>query len=159
MQAEGLTPRDQADALAEAKARRIAHRHPAAFVLGCDQVLDLDGTVLAKPEGRDGTRAQLLSLAGRTHRLFSAAVIVADGGPIWRHIGETRLTMRPLEPAAVDAYLDRTGGSVIGSLGGYKLEEQGSRLFSSIAGDYFSGLGLPLLPLLSFLIQRGVIEP
>lgn len=155
---EGAKPRDVADALAEHKARRIAVKHPGAYVLGCDQVAELRTTLLSKPETQDEARAQLAALAGRTHKLLSAAVIYHDGAPIWRHVGTVRLTMRPLSDAYLDAYLARNWESIRHSVGGYKLEEEGVRLFSRIEGDYFTVLGLPLTELLSYLIDRGELD-
>lgn len=154
--AEGASPRDIADALAEMKALKVAARHPGALVLGADQVLDLDGEVMGKPADRAETRAQLLRLRGRRHRLHSALVLVADGAPQWRHVGEARMTVRDLSEAWIDAYLDRNP-DLTGTVGGYLLEGEGIRLFSAVDGDYFTILGLPLLPLLQYLDLRGVL--
>jgi len=156
--AEGTRPRDIADALAEAKAQRVGVKEPAALTLGCDQILDLDGTVFSKPESREQAADQLSRLSGKTHRLRSAAVIYHDVQPVWRFVGEVRMTMRPLSPAYVSDYLDRNWPEVGSSVGAYRIEEEGSRLFSRIDGDYFSILGLPLLPLLTFLQDREVIR-
>lgn len=153
--AEGLTPRDISDALAEAKALRGSGKNPGALVIGCDQVLDLDGTLLSKPPTLDAAHEQLRSLRNKRHTLYSAAVICEDGKPIWRHIGQVRLYMRDFSDAYLDDYLARNWDSVQYSVGGYKLEEEGVRLFSRIEGDYFNVLGLPLLELLSFLTLRG----
>ena len=155
--AEGASPRDIADALAEMKARKLADREPQALVLGCDQVLDHDGILWGKPESADAARAQLRALRGQTHRLFSAVVLYDAGQPVWRHVGEVRLTMRPFSDDYLDVYLGRNWPSVADSVGGYKLEDEGARLFQSIDGDYFTVLGLPLLPLLGYLGQRGWI--
>jgi septum formation protein len=126
-------------------------------VLGCDQVLDHDGIPWGKPESADAARAQLRALRGQTHRLFSAVVLYDAGQPVWRHVGEVRLTMRPFSDDYLDVYLGRNWPAVADSVGGYKLEEEGARLFQSIDGDYFTVLGLPLLPLLGYLGQRGWI--
>jgi septum formation protein len=154
---EGLTPRDMADALAEAKARRVAGRHSDAVVIGCDQVLAFQGRVWGKPESRDAARAQLAALRARSHTLHSAVVLYHQAEPIWRHVGEVGLTMRVFSDAYLDDYLDRNWDSVRESLGGYKIEGEGLRLFDRIEGDHFTALGLPLVPLLSYLSERGFI--
>lgn len=155
--AESATPRDIADTLAEMKADRVARRHPDAWVIGADQVLDIDGTILGKPADQAQARAQLLSLRGRTHRLLSAVVIIADGAPVWRHVGEVRLTMRDFSDEWLDGYLERQGDSLTTTLGGYRIEQEGIRLFSRIEGDYFCILGLPMIELLTYLTLRGTI--
>ncbi len=157
LEQEGASPRDIADALAEAKALKLAQRHPAALVLGCDQILTLGPRLLAKPETRELARQQLADLSGQTHQLLSAVVLYHGGEPIWRHVGVARLTMRTVSDAYLDAYLDRNWPAVGQSVGAYQLEHEGIRLFSAIEGDYFTILGLPLLPLLSYLSVRGFI--
>jgi septum formation protein len=157
LQAEDATPRDIADALAEAKALKLAQRHPDALVLGCDQILALGPRIFAKPASRDAARQQLADLGGHTHQLLSAVVLYHKAEPIWRHVGVARLTMRQASPAYLDAYLDRTWPEVSQSVGAYQLESEGIRLFSAIEGDYFTILGLPLLPLLNYLSLRGLI--
>lgn len=158
LEAEGAHPRDIADALAEMKARKLAERNPTALVLGCDQVLEFDHRAWGKPENLDAARAQLLSMRGKTHRLLSALVLYDAGEPIWRHIGRVDLKIRDFSDAWLEGYLARNWESLRHSAGGYKLEEEGVRLFSSIEGDYFTVLGLPLLPLLAYLELRGFIE-
>ena len=155
MLAEHHTPRDIADALAEAKATRISCKRPGAMVLGCDQVLNLDGTLISKAATADLARAQLLAMRGRRHDLLSAAVICQDAVPIWRHIGTARLTVRDFSDVWLDGYIARNWPDISDSVGSYKLEAEGVRLFSRIEGDYFTILGLPLLDLLTFLTQRG----
>lgn len=155
--ADGATPRVIADALAEMKARKLSDRDPAALVLGCDQVLDFHDTAWGKPASVDAARAQLTALRGQTHRLLSAAVLYDAGQPVWRHVGEVRLTMRHFSDSYLDAYLARNWPDLAESVGGYKLESEGVRLFTAIDGDYFTVLGLPLLPLLAYLAQRGFI--
>lgn len=157
MQAEGAPPRDLADTLAEMKARKLSEKHPDAMVIGCDQVLALGQATLSKPADPDDARAQLAALSGQTHMLLSACVVAEKGRPIWRHVGEARLTMHCLSDSYIDDYVTRNWDSIRHAVGCYKLEEEGVRLFSRIDGDYFTVLGLPLLPLLSWLAQRGDI--
>ncbi|MEZ5888197.1 MAG: Maf family protein [Paracoccaceae bacterium] len=156
--AEGGKARDLADLLAELKAAKIADRWPDARVIGADQVLECEGRIFAKAETIDEARAQLAFLSGKEHRLFSAAVVVEQARPVWRHIGQVRLTMHALEPGEIDAYLGRTWDSVRHSVGCYKIEEEGVRLFSRIEGDFFHILGLPLIELLTWLRIRGDIS-
>ncbi|MCX7301716.1 MAG: Maf family protein [Rhodobacterales bacterium] len=156
--AEDATPRDIADTLAELKAIRVSGRHRQALVIGCDQVLALGDLLLSKAETIGEARDQLVALRNRTHKLLSAVVICQDGAPVWRHVGEVRLTMRGFADAWLDDYLARNWDSVRDAVGCYKLEEEGVRLFTRIEGDYFTVLGLPLLELLSYLALRGTIE-
>lgn len=155
--AEGAAPRDIADALAEAKARKLAGKHPEARVIGCDQILDFDGAVLAKPASRAEAAEQLRRLRGATHRLHSAAVICEAGLPVWRHVGQARLTMRDFSDGYLEDYLERGWDSVRDCVGAYRLEAEGARLFARIEGDYFTVLGLPLIELLGFLTLKGQV--
>jgi septum formation protein len=155
--AEGARPRDVADALAELKARKVADRRPGDLVLGCDQVLEIEGAILAKPEDPEQARDHLRQLRGRTHRLLSAVVAYEGFEPVWRHVAEARLTMHQISDGYLDDYVTRNWDSIRHSVGGYKIEEEGVRLFSAVTGDHFTILGLPLLPLLAWLGTRGMI--
>jgi len=157
LESEGARPRDIADALAEGKARKVAGREPSALVIGCDQVLELDGRVFGKPADLDEARAQLAELSGKTHKLHSAAVIYESGQPVWRHVGEARLTMREISPEWGAEYLERNWQSIRESVGCYKLEEEGVRLFARVEGSGFTIMGLPLVELLAYLTLRGVL--
>ncbi|MEM7088781.1 MAG: Maf family nucleotide pyrophosphatase [Pseudomonadota bacterium] len=156
--AEDASPRDIADALAEMKARKISDKVPGALVLGCDQVLDFEGRLLSKPETPEDAMSQLKMMRGKRHMLLSAAVIYQDGEPVWRHVGQVRLRMRASSDAYLRSYVTRNWTSICGAVGAYKLEEEGVRLFTTIDGDYFNVLGMPLLELLNYLAVKGVID-
>jgi septum formation protein len=155
---DGATPRDMADMLAEMKARRCADRHSTGLVLGCDQILEHDGKAWGKAATREDAAGQLRTLRGQSHKLWSAAVLYRDAQPVWRNVGEARLTMRPFTDDFLDAYLDRNWPQVADAVGCYKIENEGIRLFSDISGDHFTILGLPLLPLLGYLALQGAID-
>jgi septum formation protein len=155
--AEGGAPRDLADLLAEMKAQKVSDRHPGALVIGADQILECEGRIFGKPETRTEGAEHLRLLSNRTHRLLSAAVVCQDGRPLWRHVGQVRMTMHPLGEDFIDAYLTRTWNEVRHSVGCYQIEAEGVRLFSRIEGDFFHILGLPLIELLTWLHIRGDI--
>jgi septum formation protein len=144
-----------AEALAELKARQVTSRHPGVIVLGGDQILECEGRRFDKPASPAEARRQLQDLAGRGHRLISTVVAFRDGQRLWHHAGEARLTMRRFSEDFLDAYLAAAGPAVLDSVGGYQLEGPGVQLFSKVEGDYFTILGLPLLPLFEFLRAQG----
>jgi len=158
LQAEGASAGDTAIVLAEAKALRVSRKRPGALVIGCDQMLDCNGVWFEKPGDRDHARAHLQALRGRDHTLSSGIVVARDGQRIWHHLSTARLSVRPLSEAFIEAYLDAAGEAVLNSVGAYQLEGLGAQLFSRIEGDYFTILGLPLLPLLDFLRLQGVLK-
>lgn len=156
--AEGLPVEATAEALADLKARRVSARQTGALVIGADQMLECEGVWFDKPAGREQARAQLLALRGRSHRLISAAVVLRNGERLWHSVTSARLTVRSFSDAFVDSYLDAAGAAVLGSVGAYQVEGLGVQLFSRIEGDHFTILGLPLLPLLGFLREHGVVQ-
>ncbi len=155
LEAEQAKPRDVADTLAELKARKISQKNPGAYVLGCDQILQIDDRILSKPETIEQAKEHLTLLSGKKHMLLSAAVLYQDGEPKWRHIGMVRLYMRDLSDGFIDDYLGRNWPSVADSVGAYKLEEEGVRLFTRIEGDHFNVLGLPLIEFINHLTLIG----
>jgi septum formation protein len=156
--AQGIAPRGIADALAELKAMRVSQSHPEAFVIGCDQVLVLEGEFFSKSPDIATLRTLLLRLRGQTHELFSAVVLAKAGSPVWRRVDRARMTMRAFSDEFLDDYLEAEGESLLSSVGGYYYEGRGAQLFSEVVGDFFSILGLPLLPLLAALREQGAIS-
>lgn len=158
LRADGLDARALADALAELKALRVSRRVPGGLVLGCDQTLSLDdGSMVDKAVDREDAARILRLLSGRVHHLHSAAVIVLNGEPIWRHVERVRMTVRSLSDAFIDAYLDQDWDQCQWCVGCYRIEGPGAQLFAKIEGSQFAIQGLPLLPLLDFLRIRGVL--
>jgi septum formation protein len=158
MRRDGAAAEAVAVELATRKAQAVAARHPDHLVVGADQMLDAAGQWIDKPADRAAAARQLASLSGRAHRLISATVVVEAGREIWRTADAATLHMRQLSPAFIEHYLDRMGNAALTSVGGYQLEGLGAQLFTKIEGDYFTILGLPLLPLLAFLRKHGVVE-
>ena len=156
--AERHAPRDIADALAEAKASRVASRRPDALVIGADQALDFEGSLISKAPDPETAIEQLLVMSGKPHKLHSAAVIFEDARPVWRHVATATLVMRPLTRKFTEDYVNRNWDDVKESVGCYRIEDEGVRLFSAIHGSHFAILGLPLLELLAYLGLKGEIE-
>lgn len=157
MRAEGADAAAAAMALAELKAGRVSEREPGALVIGADQMLVAGEAWLDKPADRAAAKAQLLALAGTSHRLVSAACVLRDGERLWSRHEHATLLMRPFGEAFVERYLDAAGAAALRSVGAYQLEGLGAQLFERVDGDYFVVLGLPLLALLDFLRGRGIV--
>lgn len=149
-------PQELASTLAEMKAVKVAARHPEAMVVGADSTLACNGRMFDKPPDLAAARKQLQTLRGQTHELFSSVVVARGGVRQWHWSERARLTMRQLNDGFIDSYLARAGEDVLASVGAYQLEGLGAHLFSRVDGDYFTILGLPLLPLLSFLSGHGI---
>jgi septum formation protein len=150
-------PGEVAALLAREKARAIAAGMPGRLVLGADQTLALGSRRFSKPLDRAAAREQLQALRGCTHELHSAVAVVRDGEVLYDHVEVARLTMRAFADDFLDRYIETTGAAVTASVGGYQLERTGIHLFSRIEGDHFTVLGLPLLPLLDFLRNQGLV--
>ena len=153
-----LSAQDVAEVLARAKAEAVSELAKDAFVIGADQVLALGAHIFTKPETMDAARSQLLDLSGKTHTLHSAVALATKGETVWAHAESSTLTMRKFTPQFIGRYLTAAGESVLTSAGAYQIEGLSIRLFEKIDGDYFSILGLPLLPLLDALRREGAIE-
>ncbi|MBS9721639.1 Maf-like protein [Tianweitania sp. BSSL-BM11] len=154
----GVTPAEVANILAEAKAVSVSENYPDAVVIGADQTLSLGDQIFHKPADMEGARRHLLALSGKTHELNSAVVIARAGVPVWRTVSVAHMTMRKLEPAFIGRHLSHVGDKALQSVGAYQVEGAGIQLFETIEGDYFTIVGLPLLPLLSALREQGAID-
>ena len=153
-----LSPQDIAEVLARAKAEAVSELVPHAFVIGADQVLAFGDRILSKPDSMEAARRELLDLSGKSHTLHSVVAVAVKGGTVWAHSEASTLTMRALTPQFIGRYLAAAGEEVLSSVGAYQLEGLGVQLFEKIDGDYFSILGLPLLPLLDALRREGAID-
>ncbi|WP_291193857.1 Maf family protein [Hyphomonas sp.] len=156
MRADGVSVRDQAMQLAEMKAIRVSQSRPG-LVIGGDQMLALDEEAFDKPRDLAEAKSHLIRLSGKSHTLETAIVVCEEGRSVWRHLARPKLTMRTLSPEFIDDYVARCGDTLLTTVGAYQLESHGAQLFSRIEGDYFSILGLPLLPLLDYLRVRKVL--
>ena len=156
--AGGIAPRDLADALAELKAIKVSGLVPSALVLGGDSLVALDnGTLLDKPESREQAADHLRRMSGRSHDIFSAAVIAEGGRAVWRHVDRAKLHVRPLSEQFIAQYLDLEWPAIAGCVGCLRIEGPGAQLFSRTEGSQFTILGMPLLPILDYLRTRGVL--
>jgi septum formation protein len=153
-----LDPHDAAEVLARAKAEAVSDLAKDAFVIGADQVLAFEGRIISKPEDMKAARAQLLDLSGKTHTLHTSVAVANNGVTVWAQTDIAMLTMRKLSPEFIGHYLAAAGEAVLSAVGAYQIESIGIQLFEKIDGDFFSILGLPLLPLLYTLRREGVIE-
>jgi septum formation protein len=154
----GATPKELALILASAKALDVSQKIPGAYVIGSDQTLSVNDELFHKPEDMEAARRTLLKLSGQTHTLNSGVSIAKDGETIWQHVSIAELTMRELSPEFVGRHLSRAGEQILTSVGAYQLEKEGVQLFDKIEGDFFTIVGLPMLPLLAQLRELNVIE-
>ncbi len=158
LEREGATPDIIALELAKAKALAVSKVNPGAFVLGCDQTMSLAKRIYHKPKDMDEAHANLLSLSGKTHRLNCGAALAKNGLVIWEVVTTADLAVRELDSEFVQRHLERVGTKALSSVGAYQLEGEGIQLFTAIDGDYFTIVGLPLLPLLTELRRLGLID-
>ena len=157
LNASGATTSRVAEVLAEMKAHRIAPRFPGRLVLGCDQMLECDGLWLDKPSNRDHARDQLKMLRGKSHSLVTSAVLVRDEERVWHLTDRAEMRMRNFSDEFLDVYLEHASDDILRSVGAYQLEGLGAQLFDRISGDFFTILGLPLLPVLAILREHGIV--
>jgi septum formation protein len=155
--AEGLPVEQTALLLAELKARRVSQRFASAIVIGADQILECEGRLFDKPADLSVARSHLRALRGRRHRLVTAVVCLRGGATIWTHLATPMLTMRAFSDAWLESYLASAGNDLLGSVGAYRVEGAGLQCFSAIDGEHSAIIGLPMLPLLQFLRQHGVM--
>jgi len=153
-----LEPHDVAEVLARAKAEAVSDLAQGAFVIGADQVLAFENKIMSKPENMEVARGQLLDLRGKTHTLHTSVAVATNGETVWAQTEIATLTMRRLSPEFIGHYLAAAGEEVLSTVGAFQIESLGIQLFEKIDGDFFSILGLPLLPLLDTLRREGVIE-
>lgn len=155
----GASPKDIARELAKQKALHVSREKGGALVIGSDQILEHGGQIFEKVQDKAAAREKLKTLRGKTHRLISAVSIVQNSNIIWHAVDEARLTMHDFDDAFLDSYLDSAEDDITSCVGGYALEKSGAWLFSDIKGDYFTILGMPLLPLLLYLKEERGLKP
>ncbi len=149
---------DVAEVLAIAKAMDVSQRNPSATVIGSDQTLSLDGALLHKPEDMAAARQRLLDLSGKKHELNSSVAIVRDGENLWTYTETSIITFRDLDPGFIGRHVADVGEKILSSVGAYQIEGKGVQLFEKIEGDFFSIMGLPLLPLLAELRRLELLD-
>ena len=155
-EAEGISPGDIAVILAEMKAQVVAQNRPDALIIGSDQILVCEGVIFGKPDTRQQAHDILEQLQGNAHHLITSLVFFKSGRRIWHHIATANLVMRSLSAEDIEAYLDVIGAEAFSTPGCYQIEGPGAHLFTDMTGAYYDILGLPLLPLLSFLREHGL---
>ena len=158
MIAEKADGAEIAKVLAEQKACSVSRHQPQDLVIGADQVLEMDGMIFSKPQDSASAREGLTVLRGREHRLHSCVCVSRDGKRLWQKLDSAELTMRGFSDEFLETYLHSIGDQAFTGPGSYRIEDVGSQLFSGISGDYFTILGLPLLPLLAFLRVHGALQ-
>ena len=154
---DGAPAAKVAEILAEMKAQRVASKARGRLVLGSDQMLECDGAWFDKPASRDDARRQLLFLRGKSHSLITSAVLVRDDARLWHATDRAELRMRAFSDEFLERYLGEAGEEVLHSVGAYRLEGLGAQLFERVSGDFFTILGLPLLPVLGILREHGMV--
>lgn len=152
------TAEETAMALAEAKAAKVCEHHEGGLVIGADQILECDGRWFDKPSDKEAAKETLRALRDRAHALVTAVAVFRNGEAVWRHLETPRLVMRNVSDAFIERYVLEESPDILASVGAYRLEQKGAQLFEHIDGNYFTVLGLPLLALLEFLRQAGVLE-
>ena len=152
-----LSPKDISIQLSEIKAIKPSMKYFEDFVIGADQVLDFNGSLINKAAHLQEAKKQLLELKGKTHKLITAITIAKNGVVVWKHHDVAKITMRELSEKQIDEYLENMDKETLGCVGVYAIEQEGIKLLNKIDGDYFSILGLPLLPLTQFLWQNNIL--
>ena len=158
LEAEGAAAREMAIALAEIKAKRISAAVPEILTIGCDQILEFDGMAHGKAATLQEMREFLIKLRGRTHRLYSASVICDGGNTVWRACTYADVTFRKFSDNYLDGYINRGGSALLNSVGCYRFEQEGVRLIAKLTGDVHAVYGLPLIPILGYLAERGILQ-
>ncbi len=158
LEENGASPDAVALVLAKAKAKEVSDRFPNSLIIGSDQTMSLGDQVFHKPKSMADAENHLKTLSGKTHRLNSAMALARNGDIIWEHVSHANLTMRALSSDFIHRHLNRVGEKALSSVGAYQLEGEGIQLFSKIDGDYFTIIGLPMLPLLEKLRELGTID-